>query len=58
MDNRLNKHNAQKVKSTKSRVPFVIHYYETFASRKEAVNRERFFKSINGYIWLKKSNII
>ena len=58
LDDRLKKHNSKRVKSTKSRVPFIVHYYEAFETRKDAVGRERFFKSINGYIWLKENNII
>lgn len=44
---RLEYHNKGKVKSTKSRRPFVLHYNEVFNTRKEAMKRERFFKSID-----------
>jgi len=55
---RLNQHNRKKVKSTKSRVPFVLHYCEAFKTKSEAAKRELFFKSINGFIFLKENNII
>jgi len=55
---RLNEHNRGKVRSTKSRIPFILHYYETFKTKSEAAKREAFFKSINGYIFLKENKII
>lgn len=58
IDARLKYHNAGQVKSTKSRRPFVLHYSESFASKTEAINRERYFKSIDGYNWLKQNKII
>ena len=58
LDKRLQVHNAGKVRSTKSRIPFVTHYFETFQTRSEAQKREYFFKSIEGYIWLKEALII
>jgi len=58
LDKRLLMHNKGRVKSTKSRMPFVVHYYETCISRTEAQKREYFFKSIDGYRWLKANGII
>jgi putative endonuclease len=55
---RLDQHNRKKVKSTKSRVPFVLHCFEEFETKSEAAKRELFFKSINGFIFLKEKNII
>ena len=55
---RLKEHNNGKVRATKSRRPFIIHYYETIETKSEAIKRELFFKSIDGYIFLKKENII
>ena len=43
---RLSEHNRGKVRSTKSRIPFILHYYETFKTKSEAAKREAFFKSI------------
>ncbi|MBL0329064.1 MAG: GIY-YIG nuclease family protein [Bacteroidetes bacterium] len=54
---RLERHNSLLVKSTKARAPFVIHYTEMFNSKTEAIKREKFFKSIDGYNWLKENNI-
>ena len=55
---RLAAHNEGRVKSTKSRRPFVLHYYEEFATKLEANRRELFFKSIDGYLYLKSKGII
>jgi putative endonuclease len=57
LEKRLQMHNTKKVRSTKSRVPFVIHYFEQHNSRAEAQQREYYFKSIDGYQWLKKNKI-
>ena len=58
LKNRLLKHNKGDVKSTKNRRPLKIHYYEEFQIRKEAFQREHFYKSIEGYNWLKFNSII
>ena len=55
---RLEEHNSGKVKATKYRRPLVLHYFENFSSRTEAVQRELFFKSIPGYLYLKENKII
>ncbi len=55
---RLKQHNYGKVRSTKGRIPLVLHYSEQFENKSEASKRELFFKSFKGYIWLKKNNII
>jgi len=54
---RLERHNLQLVRSTKSRVPFVVHYFEKYSTKTEALKREIFFKSIDGYNWLKDNSI-
>ena len=41
---RLDAHNKGKVKSTKGRMPSILHYYETFETKSEAAKRETFFK--------------
>ena len=56
--NRVIYHNKRKVKSTKNRTPLILHYSEEYKTRMEAVGRERFFKSIDGYLWLKSKKII
>ncbi len=58
IEKRLTDHNKEKVRSTKGRLPFVIHYSESYATRSEAFRREHFFKSIDEYNWLKKQQII
>jgi len=58
LEERLKIHNQGKVKLTKGRRPLVIHYFESFNSRSEAKKREYFFKTIDGYNWLKNQNII
>ena len=58
LQQRLLTHNLGKVRSTKSRRPFIIHYFETFETKSEAAKREYYFKSIDGYNWLKTQAII
>ena len=58
LDYRIKTHNSGKVKYTKGHKPYELHYYETFKTRIEAVARERFFKSIDGYNWLKFKGIL
>ena len=55
---RLREHNYGHVRSTKANRPYVIHYFETFKTKSEALEREKFFKSINGYNWLKQKKIL
>ena len=57
IEKRLQEHNRGKVNATKGRRPFILHYYETFETKTEAVKREIFFKSIEGYRFLKEKNI-
>ena len=58
LETRLKYHNQGKVRYTKGRKPWLLHYYEEFETRSEAVKRELFFKSIEGYKWLKERKII
>ena len=58
MDERLNEHNKGKVKSTKPFKPWKIIYFEKFETRSEAYQRELFFKSIQGKLFLKDKKII
>ena len=57
IEDRLEKHNSGQVKATKHRIPFVLHYLEEFDTRSEAFKREHFFKTIDGYRWLKENKI-
>ena len=55
---RLKYHNSGKVKSTKGRRPLRLIYSEELLRKGDALKREKFFKSIDGYNWLKKNKII
>jgi putative endonuclease len=58
LDARLRTHNNGKVRSTKGRRPFIIHYFETFQTKSEAFKREMFFKTVLGRQWLFNNKII
>ena len=58
LEKRIIRHNTGLVRSTKSRRPLHLHYHEQFENKKQAIKREKFFKSIDGYNWLKESEII
>jgi putative endonuclease len=58
LEKRIKEHNAGQTKYTKGRRPWIIHYYEVFDSKSEAQKREYFFKSYEGYHYLKESGII
>ena len=58
LEARIDQHNKDKVRNTKGRRPWILHYFESFETRSEAVRREKFFKSIDGYKYLKNKNII
>jgi len=55
---RLVKHNSGKVHATKNRRPLILHYFEEFSAKTEANRRELFFKTIEGYKYLKARGII
>jgi len=57
-EGRLKAHNAGKVKSTKAYKPWKLIYKETFSTKTEAIQREMFFKSVDGYKFLKNKGII
>lgn len=54
-DNRVNEHYNGKVRSTKSRRPLILIYFEAFKIKKDAKIREIFLKSGFGRNQLKKS---
>jgi len=58
LDNRLQKHNTGKVRSTKSRLPFLLHYHEIFETKSAAYLQEQFFKSAKGKIYLRDKGLI
>jgi putative endonuclease len=53
IENRLKEHNAGKTKSTEGYVPWKLVYFETFKSRDEAIEREKYFKTGKGRDYLK-----
>jgi putative endonuclease len=57
IEQRLLRHNEGLVKSTKAFMPWRIHYMEKFKTKSDAIKRENFFKSIDGYNWLKDNKI-
>lgn len=58
LNQRLEEHNSGKTKSLRGRLPLVLHYSEEFKTRSEAFKREKYFKSVDGYRWLKNNGII
>lgn len=53
LEKRLKEHNSGTTKSIKPFIPFRIVYYETFETRSEAVQREKYFKTAAGRKYLK-----
>lgn len=51
---RLAQHNAAKVRSTKSRRPWLLIHQESFATRARAGKRERYLKSLKKRVALEK----
>ena len=47
-EERLRRHNAGESKATRHGVPWILVYSEPFASRTEALRRERYFKTGRG----------
>lgn len=58
IEERIKKHNKGDLKSTKSRRPLILHFIEQHESRSLAFQRELFYKSIDGYLFLKEQSII
>jgi putative endonuclease len=48
LENRLLRHNSGKVTATRNRRPFILVYKEEYASRAEAMQREKYLKSLKG----------
>ncbi|WP_421805920.1 GIY-YIG nuclease family protein [Flagellimonas sp.] len=53
LEKRLKEHNAGKTKSTKGYTPWKLVYFETFTSKQDAIERERYFKTGKGRDYLK-----
>ena len=58
LDKRLIDHNNGRVRSTKARRPWKVYYFEEFETKSQVYRREFFFKSIEGYKFLRESEII
>ena len=58
LDQRLISHNNGRVRYTKARRPWKVYYFEEFETKSQAYRRELFFKSIEGYKYLRASGII
>ena len=58
LSRRVKEHNDGRVKSTKFRGPWQLHYFEEFLDRGRARKREMYFKKRSGYRWLKGRAII
>ncbi len=58
LDHRLDEHNRGRVRYTKARRPWKVYYFEEYESKSQAYRREIFFKSIDGYKFLRESGII
>ena len=54
LKNRLEKHNAGKVRATKSRIPLKLVYYEACLDEWDAREREKFLKSGWGRKYIQK----
>ncbi|PNQ75256.1 endonuclease [Hanstruepera neustonica] len=54
LDNRIIEHNVGKTKSTKGYLPWELVYFETFETREESIEREKYFKTGVGRQFLKQ----
>ncbi|MFH0907814.1 MAG: GIY-YIG nuclease family protein [bacterium] len=54
IEQRVRQHNTGKTRSTKAGRPWRLVYSETYAAREQAIERERYFKSLKGGRELKK----
>ena len=54
LDNRLLQHNSGMTESLRPYIPFKLVYSESFETEKEAINREKYFKTAAGRRFLKK----
>jgi putative endonuclease len=58
LERRILEHNSGKSSSTRSRRPWRLVYKEEFSTRSNAASRERYFKSVEGRLELKKKGIL
>ena len=55
LEKRIKAHNQGEVKSTRNRRPFKLIYQEKYETKKEALQREKFVKSLQGAKTLKNT---
>ncbi len=58
LEKRLREHNSGKARFTKGHRPYVVVYSEALPTKSEALKRETFFKSIQGYLWLRNRGVL
>ncbi len=58
LQKRIEEHNDGLSNFTNKHRPWEIIYFETFDNRSDAMKREKFFKSLPGFHWLKDRGII
>jgi putative endonuclease len=54
LDERLKQHNSGQTKSIRNKCPFKLVYFESFSTREQAVEREKYFKTAAGRRFLNK----
>ena len=54
LQKRISQHNLGMTESIKPYIPFKLVYFEEFETEKDAINREKYFKSAAGRRFLKK----
>jgi len=54
LEQRLKRHNENRVKSTRNRGPWKLVYQDKFETRSEAVIRERYLKSMKSKLFIEK----
>jgi putative endonuclease len=57
LEQRISEHNGGLVKSTKNRNPLILTHTEIFQTKKEAMDREKFYKTGQGRQKLKELNL-
>jgi len=54
LERRLNQHNSGMTESIRPYIPFSLIYFEEFETEKQAIEREKYFKTSAGRRFLKK----
>jgi len=58
LEKRLGEHNSGMTKSIKKYAPFILVYIEQFETEKEAIEREKYFKTAAGRRYLKSRILV